>query len=251
MNTSNTVIIEQEKEGYRYSTEPFLLADFAGPRAGWRVLDVGTGCGIIPLLLATREPRLEITAVEIQKPLYDSALKNTAANGLSAKIKVLLGDFIDLAPALGTFDLIISNPPYRKINSGRLNPDKVKKLARHELTLTLPLLVENSFPLLKPGGKIVLAYPLHRLDEVLRQLRLSHLNPHRLRFIHGSQGAKAKIFLVEAVKEQPAECIVEDSLYIYNTDGSYTQEMETLYVSFNYPGRSHRIREKRDGAGAC
>lgn len=243
-------VIEQDEEGYRYSNEPFQLADFILPPAGGRVLDIGTGCGIIPILLAVREPRLEITAVEIQKPLYDTAVNNVARNGLSGTIKVVFGDFTALAPTLGTFDVIISNPPYRKINSGRINPNRVKAVARHELALTLPALAECSFPLLKPGGRIALSYPTHRLEETQRLLRLNRMNPRRLRLVYGYRGGKAKFFVIEAVRGQTDGNIAEESLCVYNADGSYSREMKSIYASFNYPGRSHRVGKKRNGACA-
>lgn len=250
MNNANPLIIDQGKEGYRFSTEPFLLADFVRLKPGINILDVGTGCGVIPLLLTVREPLLKITAVEIQKPLYDSAARNVADNGLHQTIRVHHGDFLTLAARLGVFDLIVSNPPYRKINSGRLNPDTVKAIARHELTLALPALIEKSAPLLKHGGRIALAYHPNRLEEVLHELRRHQLHPRRLRLIHGYRGAEAKIFLVEAVKEEFAELTVEDAFYIYHADGSYTQGMKKVYESFNYPCRSHRLREERNSACA-
>lgn len=247
-NTKTTLVIEQDGEGYRYSTEPFLLAHFVRPAPGARVLDVGAGCGIISLLLAVRDPGLEIVAVEIQKPLYELALRNVRQNGFSGKIRMVLADFAQAEAFAneGPFDAIVSNPPYRKVNSGRLNPNRAKALARHELTLTLPALAENGRSLLKSGGKIALAYPPYRLGEVREELVRRGLFPRRLRFVHGYRGTPAKIFLIEAVKERSADCVTEPPLYIYNTDGSYTPEMQEIYASFNYSGRSHRLREKRD-----
>ncbi|MFQ5673396.1 MAG: tRNA1(Val) (adenine(37)-N6)-methyltransferase [Nitrospinales bacterium] len=250
MNETDTLIIDQEKEGYRFSIEPFLLADFVCLRRGMRLLDIGTGCGVIPLLLSVREPGLQITAVEIQKPLYDRAMQNVAGNGLKRKIGVRHGDFLKLAQTLGSFDLIISNPPYRKINSGRLNSDKGKAIARHELTLTLPALIAKAAPLLERGGRMVLAYPPHRLDEVLSELRLRRLYPWRLRLVHGYRGAATRFFLVEAVKDQFAERVEKEPFYIYHPDGSYTRRMKKLYASLNHPCRSHRLREERNRACA-
>ena len=166
MNTQKTLIIEQGENGYRYSTEPFLLSAFVRLENAFRVLDIGTGCGVIPLLLLKRQPAMNILAIEIQYSLYETAIKNVAFNGLCDKIDVHCGDFVGLASGLDkeTFDLIVSNPPYRKINTGRLNPDSAKAIARHELTLNLSALIENGFPLLKAGGNMVLAYPPHPFD---------------------------------------------------------------------------------------
>ena len=124
--------IIQNDEGYRYSIEPFLLADFAVLRSGQEVLDIGTGCGIIPLLMVNRESKLKITGIEIQSSLAAIAKKNVSKN--KKQIKILNGDFLDKKLTFSTeqFDLIISNPPYRKINSGRMNLNEGKAIARHE-----------------------------------------------------------------------------------------------------------------------
>ena len=243
-------IIKQGKEGYRFSIEPFFLADYVQTEPNMRILDIGTGCGIIPLLLAVREPLLDITAVEIQKSLYCNAIQNVATNGMNQTIKICHGDFLALAETLNHFDIIISNPPFRKINSGRLNPNTVKAIARHELTLTLSKLIHKSTPLLKRGSKLILAYHPDRLEEILDELHNHKVYPHRLRWIHGYKQAKAKIILIEALKEKPTQLTTEDPFYIYYDDGSYTQEMKKIYASFNYPCRSHRLKEKRNSTCA-
>lgn len=236
--------VEQGDDGYRYSIEPFLLADFIKPSPQDRVLDVGTGCGIIPLLLLRREPRLQITAVEIQQSLYESAVRNVSRNGLTDRIEVVQGDFARQGLLPGPFDMIVSNPPYRKINSGRINPNRIKALARHELALTLASLLENASALLRSGGKIALAYPPARLEEIRRELVRVEVRLERLRFVHGHQGTNAKIVLIEAVKGGSAECVVDAPFCVYNNDGSYSREMQEIYVSFNHTGRSHRQRKK-------
>ena len=238
------VIINQNPGGYRYSVEPFLLADWIRPVNGAKILDIGTGCGVIPLLLMSRQADLEITAVEIQNSLYQSAVDNVKANGWSHRIRVLEGDFQAIASdlALGSFDWILSNPPYRKVNSGKINPCREKALARHELSLTMEALAAASVPLLKPGGKIALAYPFYRLEEVMNQLRKVQLNPIRFVRVFGHEETVPKICLVEAVKGEAPQTPLEQTLTIYHPDGSYTQTMQEIYASFNYPERSHRLR---------
>ena len=117
------LVIDQEKTGYRYSIEPFLLADFMSLLPGQSVLDIGTGCGIIPILLVQREPSLKITAIEIQN--CSQAQKNIQQNRMEQKITLIHGDFLKEAEKLKpeSFDHIVSNPPYRKIQTGRINPD--------------------------------------------------------------------------------------------------------------------------------
>ena len=238
------VIIRQNPEGYRYSVEPFLLADWVRPTDGSRILDIGTGCGVIPLLLMSRQPDLQFSAVEIQSSLYQCAVSNVEANGWSDQIRVLEGDFQVVAKKLKmeSFDWVLGNPPYRKVNSGKINPCREKAIARHELGLTLESLVAASVPLLKPGGKIALAYPFYRLEEVMAQFRKAHLSPTRFVRVYGHENVSPKICLVEAVKGKAPQTPLEQTLTIYHPDGSYTQTMQEIYASFNYPERSHRLR---------
>ncbi len=237
-------MIEQRDEGYRFSVEPFLLADFADVSIENKILDVGTGSGIIPILISKKKPALNIIAVELQKVLSDLAIENVDSAGLSSFIKVVHGDFLEISKKFHTesFDLIISNPPYRKLNSGRINSNPVKAFARHEIKLNLPNLIETSFRLLKSTGRIVLSYPLSRKAEVLKVLSRLKLVPSRLRDVYGRPGANAKFFLIEAKKLRDNYSIKEDSIYIYKADGSYSENMEQIYASFDYPYRSHRVR---------
>jgi tRNA1Val (adenine37-N6)-methyltransferase len=240
------VAISQNQGGYRYSVEPFLLAHWVHPTGGSRVLDIGTGCGVISLLLMSRQADLAITAVELQKSLYQSAVDNVEANGWSNRIRMVEGDFQTVANDWEpeSFDWILSNPPYRKVNSGKINPCRGKALARHELALTLEALVATSVPLLKSGGKIALAYPFYRLEEVMDQLRKVQLHPTRFVRVFGHEEVAPKICLVEAIKGEAPQTPVEQTLTIYHPDGSYTQTMQEIYASFNYPERSHRLRQK-------
>ena len=238
------IVISQNPEGYRYSVEPFLLAHWVRPAEGSRILDIGTGCGVIPLLLMGRQANLEITAVEIQNSLYQSAVDNVESNGWSHRIRILEGDYLSMTGEWEpeTFDWILSNPPYRKVNSGKLNPCREKAIARHELSLTLETLAAASAPLLKPGGKIALAYPFYRLDEAMYQLRKVQLHLTRIVRVFGHEKAAPKICLIEAVKGGTPQTPLEETLTIYHPDGSYTQTMQDIYASFNYPERSHRLR---------
>jgi tRNA1Val (adenine37-N6)-methyltransferase len=245
MNVTKTIkdsIIIQNDSGYRYSIEPFLLADFAPLLPGQEVLDIGTGCGIIPLLMVFRESTLKVTGIEIQDT--ENAEKNVSKNKM--EIKIVNDDFLEWAEQveLESFDSIVSNPPYRKINSGRTNPDPGKAIARHEIKLNLQSMLDKAQPLLKKGGHIALAYPPIRLQETLGELESRELFPSRIRFIHGNQNAEAKIFLVDAIKEKESDLIVDSPLYVYNKDGSYSKEMQEIYDSFNCIDGTNHIGKK-------
>jgi tRNA1Val (adenine37-N6)-methyltransferase len=246
-NLSSPLAIEQTLDGYRYSIEPFLLVNFASLSTGSRLLDIGTGCGIIPLLASRQVELGKITAIEIQKSLYDLAVINMSKNGISNKVSLVHGDFTDstLNSKDGLFDTVISNPPYRKLNTGRMNPSHEKAVARHEIYMNLNSLLTKTSSLLKYGGALVMAYPPIRLKEVQETLCSHKFFPSRLRFIHGSREADARIFLIESVKNRQVECVIEPPLFVYNKDGSYSKEMEKVYASFNYSSWGDNIQQER------
>jgi tRNA1Val (adenine37-N6)-methyltransferase len=241
IKTHKKIVIGQAKTGYRYSIEPFLLANFVPLLPGQSVLDIGTGCGIIPLLMVQREPALKVTAIEIQDSTQ--AQKNIHHNGMDAQITLIHGDFLEEAEHMATesFDHIVSNPPYRKVQTGRINPDSGKALARHELALNMSSLLDKSERLLKKGGQISLAYPPERMPEVLRELENRSLYPSSARFVHGTTLALAKIVLVSARKGKKSDFSVAAPLTVYNGDGTYSKEMEEIYASFNYTDRPHQL----------
>jgi tRNA1Val (adenine37-N6)-methyltransferase len=220
--------IDQKKKGYRYSIEPFLLVDFIRLFPGQSVLDIGTGCGIIPLLMVHREPTLKVTAIEIQESISQQAQKNIQQNKMGSQISFIHGDFLKEALEPESLDHIVSNPPYQKVQTGRINPDPEKAIARHELSINMNSLLDKSAPLLKQGGQITLAYPPERLGETLRELENRGLYPSVARFVYGNFQAPAKIFLVSALKGKKSDFSVAPPLTIYNKTGTYTKEAESL-----------------------
>jgi tRNA1Val (adenine37-N6)-methyltransferase len=243
-STKTELIIGQENTGYRYSIEPFLLSDFMTLLPGQSILDIGTGCGIIPLLMVHREPTLKVTAIEIQDS--SQAQKNIHQNKMEKQISLIHGDFLKEAENLKpeSFDHIVSNPPYRKIQTGRINPDSGKAVARHELALSMGSLLDKSVPLLKKNGQITLAYPPQRLGELMPELESRSLYPNSAQFVHGNYQAPAKIVLVSAFKGKKADFSVAPPLAVYNEDGTYSKEMEEVYAAFNYIDRPNGLREK-------
>jgi tRNA1Val (adenine37-N6)-methyltransferase len=243
-STKTELIIDQENTGYRYSIEPFLLSDFMTLLPSQAALDIGTGCGIIPLLMVYREPTLKVTAIEIQDS--SQAQKNIHQNKMEKQICLIHGDFLKEAENLKpeTFDHIVSNPPYRKIQTGRINPDSGKAMARHELTLSMSFLLDKSAPLLKKSGQITLAYPPERLGELMRELECRNLYPNQAQFVHGNYQAPAKIVLVSAFKGKKVDFSVAPPLAVYNEGGTYSKEMEEVYATFNYINRSNGLGEK-------
>ncbi len=199
---SSDLKIIQKKKGYRFSLGAPLLTDFIHICPGDEILDLGTGSGVIPLILAKKSNVKGIVGVEIQKDLAEMALRNVQLNNLEEKITILHQDLRELPGELPacSFDLVLSNPPYRASSSGRLNPEQEKAIARHELTCSLGELLKVASYLAKSKGKVALVYSATRLVDLMEGLRKEELEPKRLRLVHPDSGTKAKLILIEAIK---------------------------------------------------
>ncbi len=191
----------QRISGHKATEDPVLLVDFLGPldeKAS--VIDIGTGTGVIPLLLAWKTRAARITGVEVQPGLLEEARKNVALNGLEDRVELIEGDFRDL-PALfaeGSFSMVVSNPPYVKADAGRSCPDASRAVARSEVLGTLADLLRVSSHLAGRDGRVAYIFPVSRLDEMLSGLVAVGFKPGRLRVIHTAADGAAKLFLVEA-----------------------------------------------------
>jgi len=224
--------ILQKKSGYRFSIDALLLAHFTELRPKDRVLDLGTGCGIIPLILIFHHKAERVIGVEIQPSLADLARRNTALNHLSSHIEIWEKDLKTLKreSLRGTFDVVLSNPPYRQVGSGRINPWLEKALARHEIKATLNDILQAAHHLLKEKGRLNMIYPASRAADLIQEMRKSHLEPKRLQFIHSHQKDEARLMLVEAIKEGRAQIKVLPPRFLYDSAGGYTSEAQELFV---------------------
>ena len=231
LDTIKGVKLFQSKRGYRFSMDAVLLENFikAGPSA--RGIELGTGSGIISILLATRLKKTKITGVEIQKSLAENARRNIKLNNLGDRIDILEADILSLKnffPA-NKFDFVFSNPPFRKTRTGLISDDNERAAARHEINIKLPGLINTASYLLKNAGKFYLIYHPFRLIELMSLLQSKHLEPKRMRFVHSKAGEDAKMALIEAAKNSGAWLKVEPPLYIYDEDGEYTSEVKRIY----------------------
>jgi tRNA1Val (adenine37-N6)-methyltransferase len=199
--------IIQKKRGYRFSVDAVLLSRFIRLRKNERVIDLGTGCGILPLLLSQVHRNCSFVGVEIQKDLVECAQKNVGLNRCEDRISVIHQDFRSLAKTFppGSFDVVLSNPPYRKYRSGRVNPTEEKAFARHEISGTIEELVSVASFLLPAKGRCYLIFPAPRTIDLLVALRKKNLEPKKLQFVYPKEGHPAKFILVESIKESGAE----------------------------------------------
>ncbi len=250
LDSIRDIKLYQRQRGYRFSLDALLLHDFARLQKVGRIADLGAGSGVIGLLLAKKYPQSSVLLIELQEGLYGLALKNIALNGLESRVTAVKadiraigdgcgGDAADLCG--GSFDMAVSNPPFRKATTGRISLDEERALARHELKLPFPALVRAAGRLLKNRGRFFMIYHPERLREMFEALRAGGLEPKRLRFVHGrydpdgqdphggSGAFKAKMVLVESVKGGRAGLAVESPLFVYSPDGSYTPQVRRIY----------------------
>lgn len=222
--------IQQPDLGYRFSLDALLLADFTRPPVRGVVADLGTGCGVIPLVLARLHPDARFVGVESNPDMAALAGENARANSLEARIEIISADVLVIRSRfpVSAFDLIVSNPPFRSPHSGRVSPHPGRDAARHETTAGLVDFMTAAKYLVKPGGRICFIYHPSRLAEFIScatELKLALL---RLRMVHGTAGAGAKMFLAELAKGSRGDLTVEPPLIVYDEEGEYTAEVSRI-----------------------
>ncbi len=222
--------IAQPGSGYRYSIDAVLLASLPRLKAGQSLLDLGTGCGIIPLILAFRNREVRITGVEVQRELAQLAAMNVLNNSLQDRVRIIHEDLRRLSQDIigGPVDWIVSNPPYRRAVSGRVNPDTQRALARHEIKVNLHQLISTVKRLLKTGGRFAIIYPSERMVDLFNEMRLAGLEPKWLRCVHSQAEDEAKLILVQAVMGGKAGLKIGRPLVVYDSDGNYSTAVQNM-----------------------
>jgi tRNA1Val (adenine37-N6)-methyltransferase len=223
--------ILQKKRGYRFSIDALLLAHFTEPGPDDRVVELGTGCGIVPLILILRKKAKIITGVEIQPSLADLARRNAVLNRCSSRFRVWEEDLgrLDQRAKRESFDLVLTNPPYRRVGSGRVNPHAEKAVARHEIRATLEEVLRSAHYLLKDKGRLAMIYPAPRVADLMRGLSKYRLEPKRVQFVHSREGDEARLVLVEALKEGHAQVKILPPFFLYDSSGKYRPAARELF----------------------
>ncbi len=223
--------IIQNKEKFCFGMDAVLLSGFAKAGRGDKVLDLGTGTGIIPILMEAKTKADHFFAVEIQEESADMARRSVILNGLEEKIDVICADLKE-APILfgkGSMDVVTSNPPYMISNHGITNPDAPKAIARHELLCTLDDVVLTASSVLKEGGRFFMVHRPLRLAEIFETLRKYKLEPKAMRFVHPYADREPGMVLIESIKGAKPEIKVGPPVIIYGPDGKYTKEITETY----------------------
>lgn len=228
----------QKASGYRFSLDALLLAHFVRLRVGEQVLEMGAGSGVISLILAGRWEGAHLTGIDIQEGLVEMAGRSVALNGLGDKVKMRRVDVKEIKAAFppNSFDVVISNPPYRKVNSGRINPDREKALARHEVAGDLRDFVQAAAYVLKPAGRAYFIYPASRMVKLLSDLREARVEPKRIRMIHSHAKTAGQFLLTEGLREGGEELDILPPLFVYGEKNNYTAEMTGIFRELSSPG---------------
>ena len=227
----NGLYVIQNPEKFCFGMDAVLLSGFADIRQNEKVLDMGTGTGIIPFLLKAKDKGSHLTGLEIQEECADMARRSVSYNHLEADIDIVCGDIKEAAEIFGaaSFHAVTSNPPYMIGQHGLQNPYMAKAIARHEITCSLEDVVKAAKWLLKTGGHFYMVHRPFRLAEIIYTLKQHKLEPKRMRLVHPYVDKEPNMVLIDAVKGGKQRITVEPPLIVYNKDGSYTDEIYQIY----------------------
>lgn len=223
--------IIQNSHKFCFGMDAVLLSGFARVKTGERALDLGTGTGIIPILLRGKTEGRDFTGLEIQEESADMARRSVAYNHLEESVSIVTGDIKEAAALFGaaSFDVVTCNPPYMTGNHGLVNPEQPKAIARHEILCTLEDVVGQTARVLRPGGRFYLVHRPFRLAEILTLLVRYKLEPKRMRLVYPFVDKEPNMVLIEALSGAKSRITVEKPLIVYKEQGVYTDEIYDIY----------------------
>ena len=227
----NGYCIIHDPDRFCFGMDAVLLSGFATAKDGARVLDLGTGTGIIPILLAAKTKAAHLTGLEVQADSADMAGRSVALNGLEEKINIVTGDIkgADKLFHAASFDVITCNPPYMIGAHGLKNPEDAKAIARHEILCTLEDVISQAAKLLVPGGRFFLVHRPFRLAEIIVTLTKYRLEPKRMRLVYPFADKEPNMVLLEAVRGGRPRMTGEKPLIVYSEPGVYMPEIYEVY----------------------
>lgn len=225
------IYVIQKKEAFRFGVDAVLLANFAKVKRGMRVVDLCTGTGIIPFIIAGKTQASNITGIEIQEDMVEMANRSTEYNKLENRLNFINGDLKDLKllKNLPKADVVTVNPPYKLQNSGIINPNDKNAIARHEICCTLEDVIIACRALLKDNGRMYMVHRPERIADILCTMRKYKIEPKTIRMIHPNTKKAPNIVLIEGQRDGGAFLKWEPPLYVYNDEGGYTEELEQIY----------------------
>lgn len=211
----NGLKIIQKTDAFCFGIDAILLSDYVRVEKNWKVVDLGTGTGILPILLSAKTNASHITGIEIQPSMAEMAKRSVEYNKLSDRIQIIEGDFLKAVEWFGTksFDAVVTNPPYRKVGTGLINPSDSKAISRHEIHCTLESLISVSSKLLKDGGRFFMIHIPERLVDIFYCMRKYKIEPKSIKLVHPKFGKPANLVLIYGLKLGNPQVTVEGPLY--------------------------------------
>ncbi len=228
----NNLKIIQNNNGFKFGIDSILLSDFAKKiKKDSIVLDIGTGTGIISILLSAKTEANKIIGIEIQREVADMAKRSVILNKLENKIEIINDDINNIENYFENnyFDVIVTNPPYQKNNTGLKSENEKNLISRHEIKCTLEDIIKKSFKILKDKGEFYMVHRPERLVDIMYLMRKNKIEPKELRFVYPKISDKPNLILIKGIKNAKQFLKVEKPLIIYNEEGIYTKEVLSIY----------------------
>ena len=223
--------IIQKPKRFCFGMDAVLVSGLNKKKKGERVLDLGTGTGIIPILLEAKTQGLSFAGLEIQADMADMAARSVAYNHLEHKIEIVCGDIKEASSLFGeaSFDVVTCNPPYMNESHGLKNPEEPKAIARHEILCTFQDVAREASRILRPGGRFYLVHRPRRLPELFETMRAYKLEPKRMKMVHPFIGEEANMVLIGAYAGGRPQLRVEAPVIVYQAPGVYSEEIYSIY----------------------
>lgn len=227
----NGLRLIQKKTGFKFGVDAVLLSDYCQASKNAKVMDIGTGTGVIPVLLYGKNKGSDFTGIDIQEEMVEMANRSALLNGVQEKVRFELCDVKEVKHYFKgeSFDVIVTNPPYMKAGNGLINPDIQKAVSRHEIACTVSDIVAAAHYLLKEKGKLYMIHRPHRLPDIISAMREYKIEPKKMRFIHPDAQKEPNLVLLCGVKYGNQELRVEKPLFVYNENNEYTDEIKKIY----------------------
>lgn len=226
--------IIQKDKAFRFGLDAVLLANFADVKKGNSVIDLGTGTGIISILLAGKTEASSIVGLEIQEDMAEMAGRSVKMNCLEDRVKIVCGDIKESVNLFGasSFDVVVTNPPYMNRGGGIINLSDTKAISRHEILCTLEDVIKSASKLLVPGGQFAMVHRPDRLADIIWLMRNYSIEPKYIRFVHPSPYKKPNLILIKGSRQGRPQLKMLDPLYVYDENGKYSKEINEIYCRY-------------------